>query len=97
MKFLVDTGAAVSVFPPSKQQRLKPCAFTLQAANGSRIKTYGQRSLTLDLGIRRSCQWVFVIADVATPILGADFFHHFGFLVDVCNFSYVLVISRKCS
>ena len=82
-QFLVDTGAAVSVFPASKSHKNKPSTFALQAANGSRIATYGQQSLTLDLGLRRSCRWVFIIADVATPILGADFLHHFQFLVDM--------------
>ena len=82
-KFLVDTGAAVSVFPPTKQQKAKPSSLTLQAANGSRIVTYGQQSLTLDLGLRRRCPWIFVIADVSTPIIGADFLHHFQFLVDM--------------
>ena len=76
-KFLVDTGAAVSVFPPSKQEKGNMCTLTLQAANGTPIPTYGQRSLTLDLGLRRTCRWVFTIANVPTPIIGADFLHHF--------------------
>ena len=83
VKFLVDTGAAVSVFPPTKQQRTCRSTITLKAANGSIIATYGRRSLTLNLGLRRKCQWVFVIADVSVPILGADFLHHFRLLVDM--------------
>ena len=82
-QFLVDTGAAVSVFPPSPQEKGNVCALTLQAANGTPIPTYGQRSITLDLGLRRTCRWVFTIANVPTPIIGADFLHHFHFLVDV--------------
>ncbi len=45
--------------------------------------TYGTRSLTLDLGLRRTFRWVFIIANVKKPILGADFIHNFGLLVDV--------------
>ena len=43
---------------------------------------YGGRSLTLDLGLRRTFRWI-VIADVAMPIRGADFLRHFGLIVDM--------------
>ncbi|BHF73751.1 hypothetical protein SprV_0401683400 [Sparganum proliferum] len=52
LRFLVDTGAVVSVIPPLRRHRLKPSQFSLQAANSTTISTYGQRSLTLDLGPR---------------------------------------------
>lgn len=81
-RFLVDTGAEVSVLPPSPKERQSPSALTLRAANGSRIVTYGQRSITLNLGLRRNFRWVFLIADVQSAILGADFLTHFGLLVD---------------
>nr|VZI19045.1 unnamed protein product [Spirometra erinaceieuropaei] len=74
LRFLVDTGAEVSVLPPLRRHRLKPSQFSLQAANSTTISTYGQRSLTLDLGLRRRFQWVFIEADVKSPIIGADFF-----------------------
>ena len=76
--FLVDTGAAVSIFPPTAQDRKHPASLTLQAANGTPIVTYGQRSLTLDIGLRRTCRWIFILADTPCPILGSDFFRHFG-------------------
>ena len=83
-QFLVDTGAEVSVIPPSPSERHKqPHQLTLQAVNNSSIKTFGKRSLTLDLGLRRTFRWVFVIADIPRPILGADFLRHFGLLVDI--------------
>ena len=47
------------------------------------IKTYGKRSLTLDLGLRRTFGWAFVVADIKRPIVGADFLRHFGLLVDM--------------
>ncbi|BHF77770.1 hypothetical protein SprV_0602088000 [Sparganum proliferum] len=83
LRFLVDTGAEVSVIPPLRRHRLKPSQFSLQAANSTTISTYGQRSLTLDLGLRRRFQWVFIEADVKSPILGADFLSSFGLTVDV--------------
>ncbi len=86
LTFLVDTGAAVSVVPPSAIDRKhRQLNFNLQAANGSSISTYGRKSLTLDLGLRRSLPWVFVIADVDKPLLGADFLHHFQQTVDLNN------------
>uniref|UniRef100_A0A1X7UWZ2 Peptidase A2 domain-containing protein n=1 Tax=Amphimedon queenslandica TaxID=400682 RepID=A0A1X7UWZ2_AMPQE len=81
-RFLVDTGAEVSVITPSVLDKQCLQKLTLQAANNSSISTYGKRSLTLGLNLRRSFQWVFVIADIAMPILGADFLH-FGLLVDM--------------
>ncbi|CAE1245057.1 Retrovirus-related Pol polyprotein from transposon opus,Retrovirus-related Pol polyprotein from transposon gypsy [Acanthosepion pharaonis] len=39
--FLVDTGAQVSVIPPTTNMATKATSYNLQAANGSRIETYG--------------------------------------------------------
>ena len=83
-RFLVDSGAEVSVVPPSTQDvRPRTSSTSLQAANGSPIRVYGERSLTVDLGLRRTFQWVFLIADTAYPILGANFLAHFNLLIDV--------------
>ena len=83
-RFLVDTGAQVSAIPPTPAQRKHPQeGLHLQAVNNSTIATYGNQLMTLDLGLRRSFHWIFVIAEVQTPILGADFLQHFGLLVDV--------------
>jgi len=65
---LVDTGAEISVLPPSAKERYynAPGPF-LRAANGSKIKTYGKRPVTLDLPSRRY-PWTFVLADVSQPL-----------------------------
>ena len=88
-RFLVDTGAAVSVIPPaSLSSRKRPVSSTLpqlQAANRSTIATYGQRLLHVDIGLRRSFPWVFVVADVHLPIIGADFLGHFRLSVDIAS------------
>ena len=82
-QFLVDTGAQISVFPASRYDRqsssLGPM---LLAANGSQIKTYGKRTMTLNIG-STEYQWCFTIADVGKPILGADFFANFNLLIDI--------------
>ena len=53
------------------------------AVNDTPIRTFGKRALTLNLGLRRPFPWVFIVADVQRPILGADFHRHFGLLVNV--------------
>ena len=83
-RFLIDTGAEVSVIPPSSTDRKnKQDCSGLRAVNGSPIATFGTRSLTLDLGLRRVFRWIFVIADTSTPIIGADFLREHGLLVNM--------------
>ncbi|XP_064475348.1 uncharacterized protein LOC135389213 [Ornithodoros turicata] len=55
-RFLVDTGAQVSVIPakPSDKKVRPGLTPALQAANRSTISTYGLRSLTLVIGLRRT-------------------------------------------
>nr|VZH98603.1 unnamed protein product [Spirometra erinaceieuropaei] len=82
-RFLVDTGAQISVVPPTPVDRRCPSpGLHLQAANCSPISTFGNRSLTLIIGLRRSISWIFVIADVPHAILGSDFLAEFDLLVD---------------
>ena len=82
-RFLVDTGAQVSVIPPSPQEKKSPSALTLQAANKTTISTYRTHSRTLNLGLRRTFRWVFVVADVTNAILGADYLQYYGLVVDM--------------
>lgn len=83
LKFLVDTGAEFSVLPASTADRARgPHGLELKAANDSNIPTYGRRILTLSLGLRRNYTWIFLLADVSHPILGADFLSHHDLLVD---------------
>lgn len=58
-------------------------SYYLYAANGSPIKTYGQKVISVDLGLRKRFTWPFVLADVQKPIIGADFLEKFGLLVDL--------------
>ncbi|BHF63962.1 hypothetical protein SprV_0200695800 [Sparganum proliferum] len=82
-RFLVDTGAQISVVPPTPADLRFPSPdLHLQAANCSPIPTFGSLSFTLITGFRRSCTWIFVIADVPHAILGSDFLAEFDLLVD---------------
>ena len=62
----MDTGAEASVVPPlqADQRRRSDDNLTFQAVNNTPISTYGTQSLTLDVGLRRTFRWVFVIANV---------------------------------
>ena len=84
-RFLVDTGADISIIPPSPAEKRHLSSRTLQAVNQTSIQTYGEKSLTLDIGLRRTFRWIFVIADLPMPILGADFHTNFGLKVDVAH------------
>ncbi len=84
LRFLVDTGAEISVIPPSATGRKHhKGSLSLQAVNSTPIATYGTQLLTLNIGLRRKFQWIFIIADVKNPILGADFLRHYSLLVDL--------------
>ena len=61
----------------------------LFAANSTPIQVYGESLYTLDPGLRRAFLWNFVIADVDTAIIGADFLQHFHRLVDLRDKSLV--------
>ena len=86
LRLLIDTGAEVSIVPPTHADLQRGAVdLTLQAVNRASIPTYDTRSLTLDLGLHRSFQWLFIITDVKKAILGADFLQHYKLLVDVGN------------
>lgn len=96
-RLLVDTGAEVSIIPATAtDRRIRLRTQSLQAVNTTSIATYGQKSVTLDLGLRRRFQWLFWIADVPYAILGADFLHHFQLAVDMAH-NRLLDITTKLS
>ena len=81
LRFLIDTGAEISVIPVgTKKHCLKPADLTLQAANSTEIKTYGRKLLTIDLSLRRQFSWTVTIADVNRPM---DFITNFVLSVDL--------------
>lgn len=86
VQYLIDTGADLCVYPRSATSgRREKTEYVLSAANNTDINTYGTITLTLNLGLRRDFTWQFVVADVAKPIIGADFLDHFNLLVDIRN------------
>ena len=85
-RFLVDTGAQVSVVPPrvvaDGTTVQPPDAPRLEAANGTEIKLHGVISTSVRFGTV-DYPWTFMVADVSMPILGADFLAHHRLLVDM--------------
>lgn len=82
-RYLADAGSDLSCFPrrllPGKHEQVN---YSLGAANNSTIPTYGPLEVTLDFGLKDRLVWRFTIADVACPIIGADFLAHFDLVTD---------------
>ena len=84
--FLIDTGADVSVYPASTQDRNTASpSIPLSAANGTSINTWGKRSITLEIKPKQVFTHEFYLADVTRPILGADFFVTHELIIDLKN------------
>ena len=83
-RYLIDTGAAVSVLPKSCANRISGAgSLPLVAANNSTINTYGNCKRVVDVGLKCEYPWTFIVADVQQPIIGADFLIHYNLLVDL--------------
>lgn len=84
LRFLVDSGSEISVLPPASNKKSSPQTnFALYAANNTKIPAYGFINKQLDLGLRKPFLWTFIIADVTSPIIGADFLTHFDLVIDL--------------
>lgn len=95
MIFLVDTGADISLVPLVRAHgRPSETTFTLFAINGSKVPTFGQQLLTLDLGLRRPITWQFTIADTNRPVIGADLLNEYGLMVDVQGKSLIDKVTK---
>lgn len=46
--------------------------------NGSALDTYGERTLTLNIGMQRDFTWIFMVANVKIPILSVEFLAHYA-------------------
>ena len=82
-RFLVDTGAEVSVFTATTVDRNSPCQVTkLTTANRSNICTFGKRTIPLQFNMRHF-NWTFTIAQVSPSLLGANFLSAHSLLIDI--------------
>ncbi|GFT52405.1 transposon Ty3-G Gag-Pol polyprotein [Trichonephila clavipes] len=79
-----NSGSEICVIPPSPTMNKSPQSnFFLFAANNTKIPAYGMVRKELNLGLRRPFIWTFIIADVSSPIIDADFLKHFNLLIDL--------------
>lgn len=83
--FLVDTGSDASLVKASIADKRLPVSQTFHAANGTHIKVFGQKLITLNFGLRRKFVFPFYICDVSCNIIGADFLHYFNLKPDLRN------------
>ena len=74
LDFLVDSGASLSIIPFSSSQT--PLGPKLLGANGASIPTWGFQTKTIKIGTTQF-EHEFLLAKVAIPILGLDFFRKF--------------------
>lgn len=79
-RFLVDTGATVSVFPHFSST--PSTNVNLITADGTIIRSWGTKTIPLSFDKHRF-SWNFRLAAVDRPILGADFLAAHNLLVDV--------------
>ncbi|GFU61453.1 transposon Tf2-6 polyprotein [Trichonephila clavipes] len=97
-KFLIVSGSEICVIPPFPTMNKSPQSnFSLFAANNTKIPAYGMVRKELNLGLRRPFIWTFIIADVSSPIIGADFLKHFNLLIDLKKKSNPSLISKSAS
>ena len=83
-KYLIDTGAAVSVLPKSCANRTTDTVgLPIVAANNTTINTYGTSKRIVAVGLKREYAWTFIIADIKQPIVGADFLINYSLLVNL--------------
>jgi len=68
---------------PNKADKFNISTRVLYTANNQIIKTYGNRTMILDLGLPRQFRYIFIIADVTRCILGADFLTHFNLQINL--------------
>uniref|UniRef100_A0A1B0BSH5 Uncharacterized protein n=1 Tax=Glossina palpalis gambiensis TaxID=67801 RepID=A0A1B0BSH5_9MUSC len=95
--FMRHMSAEVSVLPlPKFPNNKKSSDIPLAAANGSTIYMYGRNLLNIILNLRRDFPFVFLIADISGPIIGADFLSKCSLLVDAKHKRLAeLLLNRK--
>ena len=71
-RFLIDTGAAFSIFPSKGPLATAGDLPQLRAAGGQSIACFGEKELTVKFS-NQLFKWIFLLADAEAPIVGADF------------------------
>ncbi len=98
--FLIDTGTDVTVVPLAANEHKKQTDLNLFATNNRIIDTYGEKSMEITSGFKRSFPWRAIITDAQYPIIGANFLASYSLLPDFKKFQLVdgtTKMTSKCS
>ena len=84
INFLIDTGACKSFLPANHNTgNLLPYnGSPIITANGDKLLIHGHKKLNITIQ-GKTYKWKFIVANVAFPILGADFLSHKNLAVDI--------------
>ncbi|KAG7176888.1 hypothetical protein Hamer_G000085 [Homarus americanus] len=96
MHFSIDTGAQFSVLPKPSGQATPTSTIKLLAANGTRISTYGSKSVMLDLILGRRYTWKLLVADVGFSVICMDFLQHYCFSIDMQHQKICDPTTQRC-
>ncbi|XP_050528193.1 uncharacterized protein LOC126898296 [Daktulosphaira vitifoliae] len=83
LQFLIDSGVEVSIIKPNNLDKSNISTRVLYTTNNQIIRTYGDPTMVLDLGLRRQFRYTFIIADVTRCILGVDFLAKFNLQINL--------------
>ena len=78
--FLADSGASLSILQLPHTSSNCTSGPKLKSVNGANISAWGFKTIPLKIGLFRFVHR-FLLADVANPILGIDFFKQHGLLI----------------
>ncbi|GFW46771.1 hypothetical protein TNCV_2981271 [Trichonephila clavipes] len=76
----VNRGSGICYYHGRYKEQARKCVSPCAFAQKNDL-WYGLKEL--NLGLRRPFIWTFIIADVSSPIIGADFLKHFNLLIDL--------------
>ena len=90
--YLVDTGSAYSILPFTSSAQ--PTGPALTATSGASIKAWGRCRMQISTGIRHFISR-FLQAEVAFPIIGADFLVNFKMAVELSSMQLLCPVGLK--
>ncbi|GFU86145.1 hypothetical protein TNCV_368031 [Trichonephila clavipes] len=93
----VNRGSGICYYHRRYKEQARKCVSPCAFVQKNEIPAYGMVRKELNLGLRRPFIWTFIIADVSSPIIGADFLKHFNLLIDLKKKSNPSLISKSAS
>ena len=90
---LLDSGAAVSAYPPDPGDKVDP-SVVLKAVNGTKLKCYGYKDVDIKIG-RKTYAIQVVKTDVSSPVLGWNFTRKHRLTMDWSEFGDALLIDKR--